>query len=56
MIEDRATAQKSYQWLVQSKEDASLCVACGACEQACPQHLSIISQLKEAHAYLNQNA
>ena len=32
----------------EKKEDPSQCVACGKCEKACPQHLSIIELLKEA--------
>ena len=32
---------------------ADKCVACGACEAACPQHLSIIESLQEAWKELN---
>ena len=32
---------------------ADTCVACGACEAACPQHLSIIESLQEAWKELN---
>ncbi len=35
-----------YQALVRSGNQASLCQACGACEQACPQHIEIIKTLK----------
>lgn len=52
MIEDLASGQSSYEWLVKNHEDASLCVECGACEQVCPQHIPIIEKLKDAHAYL----
>jgi len=52
MIEDLASGQSSYAWLVKSHEDASLCVECGACEQVCPQHIPIIAKLKDAHTYL----
>ena len=34
-------------------EGADNCVACGACEAACPQHLEIIAKLQEAWAQLN---
>ena len=30
------------------------CVACGACEAACPQHLGIIEGLKDAWRALNR--
>jgi ferredoxin len=52
MIEDLASGQSSYAWLVKSHEDASLCVECGACEQVCPQHIPINAKLKHAHTYL----
>ena len=38
---------KSYSRVIEEKKDASLCVSCGACEAACPQHLEIIATLKE---------
>ena len=34
-------------------EGADNCVACGACEAACPQHLSIIDALQEAGKEMN---
>ena len=36
----------------ESGKGADKCVACGACEEACPQHLSIIELLKTAWAEL----
>jgi uncharacterized protein len=33
--------------------DASLCVECGECEGKCPQHLSIMAELQEAHELLS---
>lgn len=43
-----------YKRVVNSNKDASKCVECGQCEGACPQHLSIIERLKEAHEVLNR--
>ena len=39
--------------IVENDKGAGRCVACGACEAACPQHLSIIDRLKEAWGELN---
>jgi predicted aldo/keto reductase-like oxidoreductase len=41
---------KGWSWI--KSADASKCVACGACEEKCPQKLKIIEQLKETHATL----
>lgn len=45
---------KSYVGLMKSKKDASLCIECGKCEEACPQKLPIIEHLKEAHESLKE--
>lgn len=45
---------KDYKALMDSSRDASLCVECRKCEEACPQKLPIIEHLKEAHAALSK--
>ena len=44
--------RRSYMFLGRSGGDATNCVACGACETKCPQHIDIINQLKIAHKAL----
>ena len=45
-----------YAQLVQSGGRAKDCVACGQCENACPQHLPIIDLLKKVSAALDPKA
>jgi predicted aldo/keto reductase-like oxidoreductase len=45
-------SKKSYSKLMESSKDAFNCIECGQCEDICPQHLEIISLLKEAHREL----
>jgi len=40
--------QFSYEWTVEDGGDPASCLGCGACEDRCPQHLSIIETLAEA--------
>jgi predicted aldo/keto reductase-like oxidoreductase len=44
--------RRGYWFAVNSKNDASQCIACGACEKKCPQHIDIIEKLKTAHEAL----
>ena len=44
---DMAAAQHQLGWLVagHGRKPASECIKCGACEEACPQHISIRDEL-----------
>lgn len=44
--------KEMYKGLMNEGKDASSCVECGQCESECPQHISIIDKLKEAHEVL----
>lgn len=47
-----ATSQRFYGSLIDKGNDASRCVACGACLPKCPQGIAIIDQLADAHEFL----
>lgn len=53
MFQDYNNPRRSYLFLKRAGKDASRCVACGACQQKCPQHIPIIESLKTAHAKLD---
>ena len=40
-------AEEMYKILIEKGSDAASCIECGACEPQCPQHIEIISKLKE---------
>ncbi len=40
-------AKRRYKWATGGKAKASACIGCGACEDACPQHLEIRELLKK---------
>ncbi len=43
---------KQYKQFIEEGKDGGLCIACGLCEEACPQHLPIIRLLEEIHQEL----
>jgi len=45
-------SKDAYKRQQELKKDVSQCIECGACEQICPQHLEVISLLKDAHKHL----
>ena len=47
MFDDAQRFLRRYRELSEKGFDASQCVQCGACEAACPQHLSIIDWLQQ---------
>ncbi len=40
-------AKGHYNWLTGGSGKASECIACGACENQCPQHIEIIERMRE---------
>ena len=49
MFENFEPSQRGYMFATKAGQDASKCVACGACEAQCPQSIGIIEALRTAH-------
>jgi predicted aldo/keto reductase-like oxidoreductase len=45
-------SKNAYNRLIELEKDSSRCIECGACEEACPQHINIREQLKNADIVL----
>jgi predicted aldo/keto reductase-like oxidoreductase len=45
-------AKGNYSWETRNGGIASKCIECGQCEDACPQHIQIIDELKRAATLL----
>jgi hypothetical protein len=46
-------AANAYKDIISSKAGADACVSCGQCENVCPQHIKIISELKRCSEALS---
>jgi len=53
---DRRWSHLMYVFASNADERADTCLECGECEEACPQGISIIEELKTAHETLSQPA
>jgi len=52
VYDNLAGAKRSYGFSTSNGRLASTCIECGQCENACPQHIEIISELKKIAALL----
>lgn len=53
--EQRAAQEEQFSVIKAGKKRANECIKCGACEQACPQHIAIREKLEEAVEKLHIN-
>ena len=54
MYDQQERGQNMYQNQIPVDSQADACIECGTCESLCPQNLTIIDYLKDAHAYLSE--
>lgn len=54
MYDQQERGQRAYQNQIAEASRADACIECGTCESLCPQHLTIIDYLKDAHTYLSE--
>lgn len=54
MYGEQERGQRTYESQIAEVNQADACIECGECESLCPQHLTIIEYLKDAHAYLSK--
>jgi len=54
MYGEQERGQQTYESQIAEANQADACIECGECESLCPQHLTIIDYLKDAHAYLSK--
>lgn len=54
MYGEQERGQRTYESQIAEANQADACIECGECESLCPQHLTIIDYLKDAHAYLSE--
>lgn len=54
MYGEQERGQRTYESQIAEVNQADACIECGECESLCPQHLTIIDYLKDAHAYLSK--
>ena len=52
MYEQQGRGKRVYESDIPAESQADACVECGTCEELCPQNLTIIEYLKDAHQYL----
>lgn len=53
MYDDWSQGRSDYAKIVMDGGGQELCTECGQCEEVCPQHISIIQRLREAHSVLS---